>query len=405
MRVAMVAACPFPSAQGSQVLIAGICRGLARRGHQVQLLTYGQGEGRVDPAAGFLVRRIRRLPGDDASRSGPTAMKPALDLLLAVELRRMLRGGGFDLVHAHNYEAAAVAVATRPFHGLPVLYHCHGAMREELPTYFASGVARHVARVGGSLFDRFVPRGADVTLALCAAAHSALLSAGVPADKVVAVPASIDDPGAPPSREGARRALAIEDDCFVVGYSGNLDGYQNLHALAAAVRKLASDEKRGRVLWLVATHRREERFSRMLEETGVSLQTRVVEARDFGEVRTALAASDVLVAPRATPTGFPIKLLNYMAAARALVVGPGSRGLVEDGREGLVAADDGSEALAACLGALQADPARRAALGACARQRFLECYTSEAVLPAIEQAYRRISRADKAPGKAAAVLS
>ena len=80
MRIAMVAACPFPSRQGSQVLIHEMSEALARRGHEVELLTYGQRCVAGAPRSHLYAHRaIGRLPGDDASRSGPTLVKPLLD--------------------------------------------------------------------------------------------------------------------------------------------------------------------------------------------------------------------------------------------------------------------------------------------------------------------------------------
>ena len=106
----MVAACPFPSPQGSQVLVRQLCARLVARGHDVELLTYAQGA--ALQSQGYQHHRIRRLPGDDAARSGPTPVKPMLDALMVGRLGRMLAEGGsapFDVVHGHNDEGALVA--------------------------------------------------------------------------------------------------------------------------------------------------------------------------------------------------------------------------------------------------------------------------------------------------------
>ena len=39
-RIAVVAACPFPSLRGSQVLIRELAEGLAHAGHAVHVVTY-----------------------------------------------------------------------------------------------------------------------------------------------------------------------------------------------------------------------------------------------------------------------------------------------------------------------------------------------------------------------------
>ena len=58
LRVAMVAACPFPSLRGSQVLIRDLAQSLADRGHEVHLVTYPEGES-LAAVRGIRVHRAR----------------------------------------------------------------------------------------------------------------------------------------------------------------------------------------------------------------------------------------------------------------------------------------------------------------------------------------------------------
>lgn len=404
MRIAMLAACPFPSSQGSQVFVREMCESLGGRGHEIELLTYGQGEHDCVAPTAYRHRRIRRLPGDDAMRSGPTAVKPLLDGLLAAELCRTTRSGAFDVIHAHVFEAAAIAVATKPFHRLPVVYHCHGAMAEELPTYFRVPVVKRAAQVIGRAFDRSVPRAADLTVALSGAARDTLRALGVPGDRLAVIPPAVADPGEPASCDRARNALAIGAGRFVVGYCGNLDGYQNLDVLAAAVRTLAEGGRVPEPLWLVITHARDPDFARRVAAAGALRWTRIVDARDFAQARLAMAACDALVLPRATATGFPIKLLNYLASYRPVVVGAGAASLVTDGREAVTVADGSPSGYAAALERLAGKPGLGLALAAGARQKYLQDHTWAAVAPALEDAYARVVRPSHAVRQVAAML-
>src|SRR4051812_34993150 len=83
-RVAIVAACPFPTLQGSQLLIRRLAQGLQARGHAVVVVSYG--EGLEDALAGLTVRRIARIPGFRARGSGPRLAKVLLDAALFVKL-------------------------------------------------------------------------------------------------------------------------------------------------------------------------------------------------------------------------------------------------------------------------------------------------------------------------------
>jgi glycosyltransferase involved in cell wall biosynthesis len=314
-------------------------------------------------------------------------MKPALDLLLARELSRMLARERFDVVHAHNYEAGAVAVVTRVGRGVPVVYHSHSAMAEELPSYFATRGGKRCAALLGAGFDRTVPRAADHVIALSGDAAAAMRAAGVRGEDLTVVPPALADVGEGPARDVARRDLALAANRFVVGYCGNLDGYQDLDIVAAAIARMAAARPATAPLWLVVTHARDTRFEGMLERSGAAPWTRVVLARSFAEVRTSMAACDALALPRRAPSGFPIKLLNYMAVARPVVTGiAGERLLGPDGA-GCVAAGSGPDRWVEVLERLRADPARGEALGRAARRRFVADHTWDAVLPGLERVY------------------
>ena len=139
-RVALVAACAFPTLQGSQLLVRRLAQGLRARGHEVVVVTYAEGlEGAL---AGVPVYRAPALLGCHARGSGPHPSKLVLDAALFASLWRVLRREHIELVHAHNYEGALIGLAAGKLAGVPVIYHSHNALAEELPTYFRHPLAR-----------------------------------------------------------------------------------------------------------------------------------------------------------------------------------------------------------------------------------------------------------------------
>ncbi len=99
-----------------------------------------------------------------------------------------------------------------------------------------------------------------------------------------------------------------------------------------------------------------------------------------------LAAMDILVAPHVPNAdgtrffGSPTKLFEYLAMGRAIVASRlGQIGdVLEDGRTALLVPPGDEAALVRSIVALLDDPARRAALGAAAREVALERHTWEA---------------------------
>jgi glycosyltransferase involved in cell wall biosynthesis len=89
------------------------------------------------------------------------------------------------------------------------------------------------------------------------------------------------------------------------------------------------------------------------------------------EARALSFACAVAVLPRRRPGGFPVKLLNYMEAARPIVACRGiADGLEHDRSAWLLERDASPAELARALRTLAADPERGARLGRAARARL-----------------------------------
>ena len=105
----------------------------------------------------------------------------------------------------------------------------------------------------------------------------------------------------------------------------------------------------------------------------------------FAAAMRALAQADVLVCPRTSWSGFPIKVLNYMALGRPIVHARASAHALEDGVTGLLYDDGDAGALAKALLRVVRDPALAAQLGRQARIVARERFTAAAGLPVSRQ--------------------
>ena len=366
---------------------------LAARGHVVHLLTYGQGVQQT--GRGYRHHRIARLPGDDASRSGPSLVKPMLDALMTARLVTLARAEGLQIVHAHNYEAAVVALAARTFTKVPVVYHSHNLMGDELETYFESAAARTAASMAGTWLDRSVPRRADRVIALCRWSADRLLEAGCDEAALAVIPPAVDDEGPLEVLADDRAFFGLGVEDFVVAYCGNLDAYQNLPLLLRAIgllRDRPAVAGSSRLRLLLATHADPDGLRGEVAAAGLDEMVRVREVRGAVEARRAVAVADLVALPRRLGSGYPVKLLNYMSAAKAVVsAGCGSK-VLRDGVDGVLVPDDDAGALAEAIDRCRLDPERRRDLGQAARRTYLERLTWECVLPQIEDVYAGLER-------------
>lgn len=118
---------------------------------------------------------------------------------------------------------------------------------------------------------------------------------------------------------------------------------------------------------------------------------------DLAEISEALGSADVCVCPDPKNAFNDVssmnKIVEYMALGQP-IVGYALRESARTAGDGGVWIEDPSpSALADGIAALLADPARRAAMGARNRKRFLEALTWESQVPELLGAYRAVARA------------
>lgn len=359
LRIAMVGACAYPVPQGSQVLLRDTALAIAGRGHEVRLVVYGHGVG-PDPS-GLPVHRCMRLPGDTRTAAGPSWSKPFLDLALARTLRRVVRDHAVDVVCAHNYEGLLVALAVGR---RPIVYFAHNAMSDELPYYFRN---KALPERAGRWLDRAFPRRADAVVAPHRRLAGHLIVRGCDHARVTVIAPPIDATLFEPAE--ARRATPP------VLYTGNLDAYQNLGLLVdamARVRRILPDTR-----LIVATAEKR-------ELPGAEM----VHTPAFDALQRVLAEDSVLAVPRVSWSGYPIKLLNAMAAGKAIVACQSAAYPITHEFNGLIAPDNDAGAFAQALLRLLRDHRLRANLGNSARATVLTQHAPDKVAEQLEALLR-----------------
>ena len=364
-RILMIAACPFPAPQGSQVLVAGLAGALAEAGAEVWLLTYPGGVGQAPKGVSHLT--CGGIGLKPRIRAGPWAGKLLLNQMLRASARWAIQAESPGVIHAHNIEALRIAAPLARAAQIPVVYGVHGLMASELPTYFGAWPVRQAARMLGQGLDRWAARRADGFHALTQADARALRALGVAPDRIHIGAPGMDveafdrvEPRLPPG-------ISLGEGRPLIVYGGNLDGYQGLETLRRAFGRVrAHKPSAGLVL---ASHHESGPYGRLRRRWAGEPGAQFARIRDFGEMKGLLTAADILVNPRSTPGGFPVKLLNCMAAGKPIVSCRGSAGALEDGRDALLVEDGDAEAFAASLLRLAEDGPLRERLGRAARQR------------------------------------
>ena len=368
---------------GPALHVTYLSRGLAERGYETTLVAGDVARG--EESMGFVAERagvqVVRLPG--LSRE----LAPVRDLIAAIRLARIIRAVRPDVVHTHTAKAGAVgrtaallAVGRRPV----VVHTFHGHV---LRGYFG--------RLGTLVFrgiETVLARATDRLVAVSPEVRDELVALGVaPAEKFSVIRLGLElerrvafdgDPAE------VRRRHGIPAEAFVVGWFGRMTAVKQTDDLIATLRSLR-EQGVDALLLLVGDGDDRERLERLAHELGVARACLFLGYQE--DVAPWFAISDAVVLASASE-GTPATLIEALAAGRPVVstdVG-GVSDVVDEGETGFLVPAGDTEALAARLALLAADPALRETMGSAARERALRRYAVRRLVDDVDALYREL---------------
>ena len=223
--------------------------------------------------------------------------------------------------------------------------------------------------------ERNIAARADACL-FVSEAEAALFRARTGAAKVCAVPNGIDSARFDPEAAFPRLDKAERGDRPILLFTGQMDYRPNVDAVRWFASEVLPRLPHAR---FVIAGRSPAREVRALACDRIKV---TCEVRDM---RSWLAAADLVVAPLRIARGIQNKVLEAMAMARPVVASPAAfEGIeAEAGRDLMVA--DGAEGMAAAVGDLLDKPQHAHALGAAARRLVITRYGWDARLAPLEQ--------------------
>jgi glycosyltransferase involved in cell wall biosynthesis len=171
---------------------------------------------------------------------------------------------------------------------------------------------------------------------------------------------------------------------FVIGFIGSFKPWHGLQHLLTLAKAMASEQW---PLQFLVVGDGEERpgFERYVVTEALQHCVRFTGHVAHAEVPLYLSAMDVVVAPYSSDTfaagggfhGSPLKIFEYMAAAKAIIAAPIGQlnELIIDGESGLLIPSEDTVRLCNAVLSLYDNPSKRSRLGRNARQRVSEHYT------------------------------
>ncbi len=297
-------------------------------------------------------------------------------------LRRLIKRGGFDLVHAHKGTTLDLLYVATLGSAVPLV--ANRGMSAELSwrkgIKYRSGRVRRVIAVSENVKDVMVRTG------------------GVDAGKVEVVYGSVDaERFHPRVQSSLRRELGIPDGARVVGFLGSLGGRKGIPELLEAFARLRA--QRDDVVLVMVGVSDEEMTHRKyhIPASAAPFVYRVPYRRD---TPNCLAAFDVFVFSGTRNEGLTGAVREAAAMALPIVttdVG-GNAELIEDGRTGLLVPPGDVESLRAALERMLAEPDLARSLGRAAREAVVATMTDALRAERMEAIYREVIGERSRPG-------
>lgn len=301
-------------------------------------------------AAERLGARVHVAPryGSDRGRLLP-------EVSLVNEGRRLLAAEDIRLIHANDFQPVKWLMPAARLAGIPIVLHVHLPTTEEERCYTWSHQVAHVVGVSRSALEGF-------------------LDDGLPVSRATVIFNAVDPERLSPGDSTALRSEIglVPEDAVVLTAVGSLiprKGFDVLLRAVAQLRAAGPAEFAGRVrLLLVGDGPHREELERLAASLGLTDVVGFLGRR--GDVGAILRDATDIALSAAHHEALPLNVLEAGYFGLPLVVSdiPPHRELVEDGRTGLLVADDQPARFADAIGRLIRDVAMRKRLGDAARQ-------------------------------------
>ena len=309
MRVLFLAPQPFYEVRGTPLAVAALVRTLGELGHEVDLLTFPQGD--LWSAPGVRHFRSARLIGSRI-RPGFSVAKMLQDIPFTWKAVGLARSGVYDVVHA--VEESAILVAAFLPQGVKFVVDMDSDLGEQL-SHSKSMLARLLGPLARRLHARALGR-ADLAVVINAHLEASVRSVRgdlpvhrLPDPPLVSTLTDVDE------EEG--RALRLEldlGDAPVALYTGNFEAYQGVELMAHAA---ALSE---RAVFIFVGGEAEDIVSLQARlGPGSRSRCRFVGKQTPDRLPRWMALADVLVSPRTLGGNTPFKIYTYLASGKPIV--------------------------------------------------------------------------------------
>jgi glycosyltransferase involved in cell wall biosynthesis len=376
VRILVLAPHPFFQARGTPLAVRRVLEFLSSRGHQLDLLTFHEGENVDIPNC--RIHRIARPLWIRNIRPGFSFKKVVCDLFMFATCLQMIRKNQYDLIHAVE-ESAFIAAAMQRLAGIPYVYDMDSSLAEQLVDayprlQFALPTLRRLEAVA--------VRHSLGVLTVCAALED--VAHGHAPDKPIGrvEDTTLLEPELVRSGNGqsgdSLLPAAVGHRSPVAMYVGNLEHYQGIGLLLEGFRHTLVRLPDAHLIIVGGLQEDIARYRHRCQQLGITSQVHFLGPQPINSLDRLFRRADVLVSPRLKGLNTPMKIYSYLDSGTAVLATRlrTHTQVLDDRIAYLVAPDPG--ALGAGLADLLSDPVLRERLAQQAKAYVQREFTPEA---------------------------
>jgi glycosyltransferase involved in cell wall biosynthesis len=401
LKILVVAPQPFFTPRGTPFSVYYRTKVTCELGHEVDLLTYGQGED-VE-IAGCRIVRIPAFRWLGPVRVGPSMLKLFLDCFMVLWTIGLLLRHRYDAVHAHE-EAIFWCRWLKPVFRFKFIHDMHSSLPQQLDNFQYTRL-----RIIHWIFDRFersAARSAEAVITVCPALFDYARTLTTDHDKVFLIENSLFDPvilknvdetdsDGPGEEELARVRMAEQwlqtrNADQVIAYAGTLEVYQGIDRLLEAFSVVATQMPDAGLLIVGGTPQEVEHFRSLAAWLSLGSEVHFSGQVSQAQAQRLVGLTAASVSPRFAGNNTPMKVYHLMSAGIPLVATRIESHTQVLNDDIAILADVSTGALAEAILKALGDAESARAVAARAQEWYREHYSRDAYKSKMQKLFSRV---------------
>ena len=403
MKILMVAPQPFFTPRGTPFSVYYRTMVTCELGHEVDLLTYGQGDDVEIP--GCTIFRVPPFRWLGPVRIGPSLHKLFLDVLMVVWTAWLLMRRRYEVVHAHE-EAVFWCRWLKPVFRFRLIYDMHSSLPQQLHNFQFT-----TSRIIHWLFERLersAIKAAAAVIAICPALRDHAQTLTRDSHKVFLIENSLFTPVRFAARQEADVKRSVRDaetdrldiacrwintrrSDQIISYAGTLEVYQGIDRLLDAFSVVVRTLPEAGLLIVGGAAQEVEQYRALAATLKLGNAVHFSGQLSQPEAQRLVAMSSASISPRAAGNNTPMKIYALMGSGVPLVatrIESHTQVLNEDTA---VLSDVSSGALGETIIRVLSHPKQAKAIAARAQAWYQEHYSRKAYVDKMRRLFAQVS--------------